>query len=142
LAMQQPARVGPRHLDEPEDHLGGDGAPTLVVDPGAKGEAERLGEHRAAVNAIEVLTDLADPLGQRAFDGGPVGGQSVRLHVASRQVKESAGWGRSFDHVRNGDESGPLRAFATYFKRACGTGPEEGADLFRLAGGTWKKKSR
>ena len=93
--------MGVGDLDEAEDDLGGDGAAPLVVRPGPEGQAERLGQQRAAVLAVEFLADFPDASGKVGLDLLPVGGAGEAFHGL---VHPSAG-GRSdavgLDRVRD-----------------------------------------
>jgi hypothetical protein len=51
-------RTRPGQLDETEHHQGRDGDSRLVIDPRAKRQAQRLGQHRPTILAVEIYPDL------------------------------------------------------------------------------------
>ena len=67
-AVEQPDRLDRGQLDDPEDDLGGDRHAGLVVVPGPDRDPEPPGQVRAAPLADELDPELAEPLGDPAFD--------------------------------------------------------------------------
>ena len=82
--------MGVRDLDEAEDRLCGDRAAVLVIQDGPERDAQRAGEERPAVLAVDLLADLAEPPRQVGLDRLPVGLSGGRFHAGSHRIEAEA----------------------------------------------------
>src|SRR5579883_1293296 len=80
---QQPVGMGPCQFNEAEDRECGDGTTALVVMQGPEGDLQGLCKERAAVLAVEIDADGADPLGQILLE-------SLRVGIAERFIHGEA----------------------------------------------------
>ncbi len=83
LAPEQPDRLDRGQLDDPQDDLGGDRHPILIIIPGPDRDPEGPGQVGTASLAVEFGAERPQPVGEAMLDPDRFGGVLATRHGTS-----------------------------------------------------------